>query len=89
MGLKFHLNQNYPNPFNPATNIEFTLPESGFVSLKIYNVRGEYIETLVAGNMDEGEHNLIWYASGLPSGTYFCQLQAGALRESKKLLLMR
>ncbi|MCB9504273.1 MAG: carbohydrate-binding protein [Deferribacteres bacterium] len=89
VGLKFHLNQNYPNPFNPATNIEFTLPESGFVSLKIYNVRGEYIETLVAGNMDEGEHNLIWYASGLPSGTYFCQLQAGALRESKKLLLMR
>ncbi|KAA3654094.1 MAG: T9SS C-terminal target domain-containing protein, partial [Calditrichaeota bacterium] len=88
-GLEFELLQNYPNPFNPGTVINFTLAKADFVSLKIYNIRGEHIETLLSGRMDAGNHSITWQADGMASGAYFCHLRSGHLRQTKKLLFMQ
>ncbi|MEE8149247.1 MAG: T9SS type A sorting domain-containing protein [candidate division Zixibacteria bacterium] len=72
----FALDQNYPNPFNPSTEISFALPTSGRVSLIIYNVLGQEVETLVDGNMDAGNHTVTWEASSYSSGVYFYRLIA-------------
>jgi hypothetical protein len=72
----FALDQNYPNPFNPSTEISFALPTSGRVSLIIYNVLGQEVETLVDGNMDAGIHTVTWEASSYSSGVYFYRLIA-------------
>lgn len=65
------LSQNYPNPFNPSTTIKYTLSKSSIIALKIYNLAGQEIETLVEGFRHAGEHELKWEAEGLPSGIYF------------------
>ena len=72
----FALDQNYPNPFNPSTEISFALPTSGRVSLIIYNVLGQEVETLVDENMDAGNHTVTWEASSYSSGVYFYRLIA-------------
>ena len=87
--------QNYPNPFNPSTTIRFEVGGAGLVSLKIYNVLGQEVTTLLNNEaMDEGEHEIQYDASGLTSGVYFYRLgvsQDGILRysETKKLVLLR
>jgi hypothetical protein len=92
---QFTLLQNYPNPFNPTTNFRFTIADFEFVSLKIYNVLGEEVATLLNNEeMDGGEHEITFDASGLTSGVYFYRLsvsQDGILRnsETRKLLLMK
>jgi len=83
------LHQNYPNPFNPTTTIRFSIPSSGEVSLKIFNLLGEEVTRLVSGQMDAGMHTVQWDATGQPSGVYFYRLRAGEFVETRKLILMR
>jgi len=83
------LRQNYPNPFNPSTTIRFSIPWSAEVSLKIFNLLGEEVATLVSGLKDAGTHTVQWDATGHPSGVYFYRLRAGEFIETKKLILMR
>ena len=85
----FQLHQNYPNPFNPSTMISFSLPRSGDVSLKIFNLLGEEVATLVSGQMDAGIHTVQWDATGQPSGVYFYRLHSGDYEETRKLVLLR
>ncbi|UCE05435.1 MAG: T9SS type A sorting domain-containing protein, partial [bacterium] len=85
----FVLFQNYPNPFNPSTSIEFALPKSAFVTLKLCNLLGEEVTKLIAEQREAGTHKLNWDARGLTSGVYLYQLEAGGIVQSKKLILMR
>jgi L-ascorbate metabolism protein UlaG (beta-lactamase superfamily) len=85
----FGLNQNYPNPFNPSTRIDFTLPTSVFVSLKIYDMRGKEISSLISEQLQAGKHSRRWNATNVPSGIYFYKLQAGIYTETKKLVLLK
>jgi photosystem II stability/assembly factor-like uncharacterized protein len=72
----FRLSQNYPNPFNDQTIIQYEVPSSGKVELKIYNVLGQLVTTLVSGNLPAGEHSIEWKPNQLSSGLYFCRLTA-------------
>ena len=83
------LYQNYPNPFNPATNIRFNLNESGFVILKIYNLLGQEVKTLVNKELSAGLHNISFDASGLQSGTYIYRIQSKNFTATKKMVLIK
>ncbi|NUM75140.1 discoidin domain-containing protein [candidate division KSB1 bacterium] len=85
----FRLAQNYPNPFNPATTIRFNLPQREQVKLAVYNTMGELVQILAEGSLPAGTHIFTFEAAGLASGVYLYRLQAGAFRETRKLLLMR
>jgi hypothetical protein len=84
---KFKLSQNYPNPFNPSTIIQYNLQESGHVELKIFDLAGKEIETLVNGFQTAGKHQITWQPKGLSSGVYISRLQAGGSSQTKKLIL--
>lgn len=86
---EFDLKQNYPNPFNPKTNIQFSIPKTEFVTLKIYNLLGQEIETLVEDKLNPGHFKYVWNASGIPSGVYFYQLKTKSFCQTKKLMLLR
>ncbi|MGE5805628.1 MAG: glycoside hydrolase family 3 N-terminal domain-containing protein [Ignavibacteria bacterium] len=86
---EFRLLQNYPNPFNPATAIIFNIPLRSFVRLKIFDLLGKEIETIVSEELEAGEYKLQWSAEGLASGIYFYQLQAVPFVETKKLILLK
>ncbi|MCB0265176.1 MAG: T9SS type A sorting domain-containing protein [Calditrichaeota bacterium] len=86
---EYKLSQNYPNPFNPGTTIEFALPYSGWVTLKIYNALGQEVAVLVAENMVAGTYKYDWNASGLSSGVYFYRLETGEFSATKKLLFLQ
>ncbi len=83
------LGSNYPNPFNPSTNISYQLKNSGFVSLKIYDVLGKEISTLVYENKPAGYYNVSFNANNLPSGVYIYRLNVNNYTESKKMLLAK
>lgn len=85
----FALYQNHPNPFNPSTRIKYNLPKSSKLTLKIYNLAGQEIETLVNEFQIAGEHEIVWQPSGLPSGLYFYKIHAGDFSETKKLILQK
>jgi hypothetical protein len=85
----FALLQNYPNPFNPATTISYSLPRTGAVSLKVYNVMGQEIAVLADGVHGAGDHTVTWNAEHVASGVYFCRLSAGGFVETKRLVLLR
>jgi hypothetical protein len=85
----FTLSQNYPNPFNPSTKIDFTLPASGFVSLKVYDLLGREMMTLVNEQKTAGTYRATFDASNMPSGTYFYTLKTGSFSETKKMLLVK
>lgn len=94
--VKFRLYQNYPNPFsahgtfgNPEITIKFELPKSNFVTLKIFNLAGQEIASLVDGFKVAGDHEVKWQPQGLPSGVYFYRLHTGSFSETKKLILQR
>ncbi|MCF8240379.1 MAG: T9SS type A sorting domain-containing protein, partial [Melioribacteraceae bacterium] len=86
---EFTLYQNYPNPFNPTTVINYQLPEAGFVTLKVYDVLGREVTTLVNREMSAGKYQVELDASKLSTGVYFYQLKTGNLLEIKKMLLLR
>lgn len=85
----FELSQNYPNPFNPTTNIKFSIPKDGFVSLKVYNSLGQEVATLVNEIKNAGIYQVDFDASNLSSGVYVYTLQSGNNQLSKKMLLMK
>ena len=85
----FLLKQNYPNPFNPSTVISFVLPASGKVTLKVFNVLGNEITTLVNEEKSAGQHDVTFNAAGLPSGVYFYKLCSGNFTATKKFILMK
>ncbi len=85
----FQLAQNYPNPFNPVTKIRFFLSNTSNVTLKIYDVLGHHIETLVDNRITAGQHEVEWNATGIASGVYLYQLQTDRFIESKKLLVLK
>jgi hypothetical protein len=87
--LTFQLEQNYPNPFNPSTKINYQIKQMDFVSLKVYDVLGNEVGTLVNENKVAGNYELNFDASSLSSGIYFYKLQAGSFVETKKMILMR
>lgn len=86
---QFDLSQNYPNPFNPSTSIVFSIPQTSDVDLRMFNILGEEVGTLVSRVLDAGRYRVRWDASGVPGGVYLCRLQAGSFTEMKKLLLLR
>jgi hypothetical protein len=81
--------QNYPNPFNPSTTIGYALPRRVHVSLTVFNVLGEEVARLVNTYQAAGSHDVKFNGNGLPSGVYFCRLQAGDFVGSKRLTLIR
>ncbi len=85
----FSVSQNYPNPFNPVTRISFTIPEDVHVSLKVFNVLGKEIATIVDRNMENGEHTYEWNASDFSSGIYFYRITAGDFVQTKKMILLK
>jgi photosystem II stability/assembly factor-like uncharacterized protein len=101
---KYNLIQNYPNPFNPSTKIKYSIPQISNVVIKVFDILGNEIETLVNEEKPTGTYELTWYAEGLPSGVYFYRLQAvltgrqagdpstgsgQSFVETKKMLLLR
>ncbi len=88
----YYLSQNYPNPFNPTTKIDFAIPASSaktFVTLKVYDILGTEIRTLVQENKTPGNYSVDFSASGLSSGIYFYQLQAGDFTQTRKLTVLK
>lgn len=85
----FDLKQNFPNPFNPTTNINFSLPKSSYVSLKVYDLVGKEVKTLVDGNQQQGTYNITFDAVNLPSGIYFYTLKTNEFTATKKMMLVK
>jgi len=86
---EYKLYQNYPNPFNPSTQIKFAIPQAGVVRLKVYDIIGREVGTLVNDNMSAGIHEVNFNASHLASGVYFYQLTSNGFSQTKKLLLLK
>ncbi len=87
--ISFLLSQNYPNPFNPFTTFKYSVPVRSLVTIKIFDIMGSEIETIVNDERPAGAYELTWNAGNLPSGVYFYKMQAGNFIQTKKLILMK
>lgn len=87
--ISYKLNQNYPNPFNSVTNIIYTVPKQSFVTIKIYDILGREISTLVNKLINEGTYRITFESKNLPSGIYFYTLRTKDFMETKKMLLLK
>ncbi len=93
----FALGQNFPNPFNPSTKIKYSIPSVTLrqaqsdilITLKVFDILGNEIETLVNEEKSAGTYEITWYAENLPSGVYFYQLRAGNYINTKKMMLLK
>jgi hypothetical protein len=85
----YALNQNYPNPFNPTTNFTYEISKAGFVSIKIYDILGREVATLVNEVKQAGSFAATWNAINAGSGIYFCKMQSGSFTATKKMILMK
>lgn len=85
----FKLGQNYPNPFNPLTHISYTIPSNNLVTLKVFDMLGREVATLVNEVQDAGTHNISFNAKNLASGMYIYTLQAGSFSETKKMMYLK
>lgn len=85
----YALEQNYPNPFNPNTTIKYSLPKAGMVTIKVFDMLGNEVKTLVSENEASGSHSINFDASGLSSGIYLYKIKAGEFTSSKKMILMK
>jgi hypothetical protein len=86
---QYTLYPNYPNPFNPSTQITYSIPKSGNVSLKVFNLLGQEVASLVNETQPAGTHVVSFDGSTLSSGIYFCQLRAGGFRQTQKTVLLK
>jgi len=89
MPAEFALHQNYPNPFNPTTTIEFSIPQAEFVTVKVYNMVGHEIVTLINDELSTGYHSIQWDGSHHPSGVYFVKIESGSFVQTKKMVLLK
>jgi len=87
--LRNWLDQNHPNPFNPSTTIRFSLAETGPVRLRLYNVRGKLVATLIDESLPAGDHRLVFRPTELSSGVYFYRLETDGFTASRRLLLLK
>ncbi|MHB1051029.1 MAG: phospholipase D-like domain-containing protein [Bacteroidota bacterium] len=85
----FALEQNYPNPFNPATTVRFSVADARFVTLKVFDILGREVATLVNEQLRPGNYSIQWNGSSLASGVYFYRIEAGNFRQTKKMLLQK
>lgn len=85
----FKLSQNYPNPFNPSTTIEYQIPQSSFVTIKVYDVIGSEIITLVNEEKSAGIHEVNFEPKNLTSGLYLYKISAGGFEQTRKMLLLK
>jgi len=85
----YKLDQNYPNPFNPSTTVRYQIPEISFVTIKVFDVLGKEIVTLVNEEKPAGNYEIEFYGTNLPSGIYFYQLKAGSFIQTKKMLMIK
>jgi len=85
----YTLSQPYPNPFNPATTIEFSIPQTEFVTVKVYNIVGNEITTLINEKLSTGNHSIQWDGSHQPSGIYFVKIENGSFVQTRKMVLMK
>jgi len=86
---QFSLEQNYPNPFNPSTTINFSIPASGLVTLKVFNVLGSEVATLVNEQKEPGSYEVSFNANNYSAGIYFYNIQAGNFVETRKMILLK
>jgi hypothetical protein len=90
MVTEYSLHQNYPNPFNPSTEIVFDMKEAGVVAIRVYNMLGQEMKSLISGNASAGRHSITFDATGLPSGLYFCKMETdNGFTAQKKMLLLK
>ncbi len=87
--MEFKLLNNYPNPFNPVTTIEYYLPQKGSVTLTIFNVSGQAVNVLKDEIQTAGNYSIMWNATDMPSGLYFCTLKANGFTETRKMVLVK
>ena len=85
----YQLLQNHPNPFNPRTTIEFSLPTSERVLLRVFDLRGRQVDLLADGVFAAGRHEVVWAPQGIASGVYYYKLQAGSYEETRRMTLMK
>lgn len=85
----FILYQNYPNPFNPSTVISFSVPQTGFVTLRVYDIAGNLVSDLYSGMLAAGKHSVNFSAGNLAGGVYFCRMESGSFSGMIKLLLLK
>ena len=83
------LHQNYPNPFNPTTTIEFSIPQTEFVTVKVYNIVGHEITTLINDELSTGNHSIQWDGSHQLSGVYFVQIESSGFAQTRKMVLLK
>ena len=86
---EYKLSQNYPNPFNPSTIIEFQIPSSEFTTLKVYDILGKEVSTLVSRKLNSGNHTYTFDGRNLASGIYYFSIQAGEFQDVKKMILIK
>jgi hypothetical protein len=94
VGYENRLQQNYPNPFNPSTLISFSISQTDYVKLQVYNVKGQLVKTLISDILDAGRHSITWHGdndkgSAVSSGIYFYRLECSSHSQTKKMLLMK
>ena len=87
--LTYHLSNNYPNPFNPSTKINYSITKQSYVTLKVFDVLGREIETLINKEQPQGNYEVEFDAPTLTSGIYFYRIQAGNFVDTKKMILLR
>jgi hypothetical protein len=87
--VAFTLNQNFPNPFNPTTTISFSMPETGLASLKVFDLAGHEVATLVNGLMNRGEQSVVFDGTNLSSGVYFYTFETAGVSTTRKMVLMK
>ena len=87
--LAFAVDQNAPNPFNPTTAISFTIPAAGNVTVDVYNVAGQKVDSLVNGMMSAGRHSVVWDATGYSNGVYFYTVKSGDFSKTMKMTLLK
>ena len=86
---KYILEQNFPNPFNPSTTINFSIPQKNFVSLRVFNIIGEEVSTLINEEKDAGSYHIKFNALNIPSGIYFYKITAGSFSATRKMILIK